>query len=72
MRIHRGSRSIGHQQPPIAAIDMITIEPSGSTESRVRATPAMISPNAVPANTMPAIGSSNAHGCGPSDIPNKK
>jgi len=32
-RIHPGSKSSGHQQPPIAAIAMLTVTPSGITES---------------------------------------
>jgi hypothetical protein len=32
-RIHPGSKSSGHQHPPIAAIAMLTVTPSGITES---------------------------------------
>ena len=46
--IQRGSRSIGHQHPPTAAIVTITIEPSGSTASRECASPATTRPKAVP------------------------
>ena len=69
-RIHAGSRSIGHQHPPTAAIVTMTIEPTGSTASRLRAAPATMRPKAVPANTIPAVGSSSAHGSGPSEMPN--
>jgi hypothetical protein len=32
-RIHPGSKSNGHQHPPIAAIAMLTVTPNGITES---------------------------------------
>ena len=32
-RIHPGSKSSGHQHPPIAAIAMLMVTPSGITES---------------------------------------
>ena len=44
VRIQRGSRSIGHQQPPTAAMVTMTMEPTGSTASRLGATAATTRP----------------------------
>src|ERR1700722_959632 len=68
--IQAGSKSIGHQQPPIAAIVMITIAPTGRTASRVLPTPATIKPKAAPAKATAAAGIINAAGGGPGEIPN--
>src|SRR6185503_2628627 len=46
------------------------IEPTGTTASRLGAIAAARSPSAVPANTIPKIGNSNAQGCGPSETRN--
>ena len=44
MRIHPGSKSSGHQHPPIAAIAMLKVTPNGITESCAREIDAMTTP----------------------------
>ena len=51
-----GSSSCGHQHPPMAAIVMIAIAPTGKTESRAGTSAATIRPKAATANTIAAEG----------------
>src|SRR5579859_1736433 len=69
-RIHDGSKSSGHQHPPIADIAIATTAPNGITESCVRATQAMMRPKAAAANEIAAAGSSSIAGYLPSETPN--
>src|ERR1700720_3743976 len=71
-RIHAGSKSSGHQHPPIADIAIATTAPKGITESWVRATHAMMRPKAAAANEIAAAGNSSIAGFLPSDTPNSQ
>ena len=61
-RIQRGSKSNGHQHPPIAAIAMLRVTPNGITASCVREIDAITNPRAAAANEIPAVGMSSATG----------
>src|SRR5271155_3237136 len=68
-RIHPGSKSSGHQHPPIAAIAMLIVTPSGITESCALAIDATTKPNAAAAKEIPTVGMIKAIGSRPSEIP---
>src|SRR6202030_2319621 len=69
-RIQDGSKSSGHQHPPIADIAIATTAPKGITESWVRAIHAMMRPKAAAANEIAAAGNSSIAGFLPNDTPN--
>src|SRR6204780_914652 len=61
-RIQRGSKSSGHQHPPIAAIAMLKVTPNGITESWLGAIDAITRPSAADANEIATIGINSASG----------
>src|SRR6202161_1729141 len=65
-RSHRGSKSSGHQHPPIADIASAAIAPIGSTASRVLPMQAITRLKAAAANEIAAAGISSAHELRPS------
>ena len=69
-RIHPGSKSSGHQHPPIAAIEMLMVTPNDGTESCAVAIEATTSASAAAAKEIPTVGMIKARGLRPSEIPN--
>src|SRR5260370_26436548 len=69
-RIHPGSKSSGHQHPPIAAIEMLMVTPNDGTESCAVAIEATTSASAAAAKDIPTVGMIKAKGFHPSEIPN--
>src|ERR1700739_498635 len=55
-RIHPGSKSSGHQHPPMAAIEMLMVTPNDGTESGAVAIEATTSASAAAEKEIPAVG----------------
>src|SRR5260370_30364740 len=68
-RIHPGSKSSGHQHPPIAAIEMLMVTPNDGTESCAVAIEATTSASAAAAKDIPTVGMIKARVLRPTATP---